>query len=381
MERGNGDAKNPDRGVAMERRDFLALGLALTAAALPAASLASQLRGSTAAGPAKQPSLGRRRLGSLEVSSVGLGCMSRTGHYNPPGDKQEMIALIRAAVERGVTLFDTAEFYGPFRNEELVGEALAPFKGKVVIASKFGFAFKDGRPTGGRSSRPESIRRALDGSLQRLRIDTVDLYYQHRVDPEVPIEDVAGTVKELIQAGKIRHFGLSEAAPATIRRAHAVQPVTAVQTQYSLLERFAEPEVLPTCEALGIGFVPWGPLARGFLSGRFDVSSRFEKGDRRSEVPAFTPEALKANMPLLALVREWAKKKGVTPAQFSLGWLLAQEPWIVPIPGTTNRQHLEENLGAVAVKLTADELKEIRTALAGTALQGVRTSESALKDQ
>ena len=315
------DDKTDGRVAAMDRRDFLALGLALTAAALPAASRAAQAGGSSAPGSGQRPSLGRRKLGSLEVSALGLGCMSMTGHYNPPGDKQEMIALIRAAVEHGVTFFDTAEFYGPFTNEALVGEALAPFRGQVVIASKFGFVFKDGRPTGGRSSRPESIRRTLDGSLQRLRVDAIDLYYQHRVDPEVPIEDVAGTVKELIQAGKVRHFGLSEAAPATIRRAHAVQPVTAVQTQYSLLERFAEPEILPTCEALGIGFVPWGPVARGFLTGRFDEASRFVAGDRRSEVPAFTPEALKENAPLLTLVREWAKRKGVTPAQFSLGWL------------------------------------------------------------
>jgi aryl-alcohol dehydrogenase-like predicted oxidoreductase len=316
----------------------------------------------------------------LTVSSLGLGCMSMIGVYNPPRPRQEMVALIRGAFERGVTFFDTAENYGPFASEEIVGEALAPFKGKVVIASKFGFAFEGSRSTG-RNSRPETIRRAVEGSLRRLRVETIDLYYLHRVDPNVPVEDVAGTVKELIQAGKIRHFGLSEAAPKTIRRAHAVQPVTALQTEYSLLERVAENEILSTCEELGIGFVPWGPTGRAFLTDRLNEYSRFAEEDRRSQVPMFTPEALKANMPLLDLVRAWALRKGATPVQFSLAWLMAQKPWIVPIPGTTRLHHLEENLGAVAVKLTPDELREIRAAVSQIKVQGARAPESALIDQ
>jgi aryl-alcohol dehydrogenase-like predicted oxidoreductase len=302
------------------------------------------------------------------------------GFYNPAPPKQDMVALIRAAVERGVTLFDTAEVYGPFTSEEIVGEALEPFKGKVVIASKFGFAF-DGRTTTGRDSRPASIKRALEGSLKRLRVDAIDLYYLHRVDPSVPIEDVAGTVKELIQAGKVRYFGLSEAAPATIRRAHAVQPVTALQTEYSLVERAPENEILATCEELGIGFVAWGPTHRAFLTGVISENTRFSAPDRRASVPTFTPEALKANMPLLHLVRDWAKRKGVTPAQFALGWLLAEKPWIVPIPGTTKLAHLEENLGAAAVKLTADDQREIRAALSNIELLGVRTPDSVRRDQ
>jgi aryl-alcohol dehydrogenase-like predicted oxidoreductase len=315
--------------------------------------------------------------------------MSMAGVYNLPPDRQQMVALIRAAYDRGVTFFDTAEVYGPFVSEEIVGEALQPLKGKVQIASKFGFAVQEARPTPGQSmaaglrrdSRPENIRRAVEGSLKRLRVETIDLYYQHRADPNVPVEDVAGTVKELVQAGKVRHFGLSEMSPVTIRRAHAVLPVAAVQSEYSLLERVVEPDILTTCEALGIGFVPWGPLARAFLTGRFDENSTFDRIDRRSSVAAFTPEALKANMPLHTLVREWAKKKGVTPAQFALGWLLAQKPWIVPIPGTTNRQHMEENLGGAAVKLTPAELGEIRASLSRITLVGVRSRESALKDQ
>jgi aryl-alcohol dehydrogenase-like predicted oxidoreductase len=302
------------------------------------------------------------------------------GFYNPAPPTQDMVALIRAAVDRGVTFFDTAEVYGPFTSEEIVGEALEPFKGKVVIASKFGFAFKD-RATTGRDSRPESIKRALEGSLKRLRVDAIDLYYLHRVDPNVPIEDVAGAVKELIQAGKVKHFGLSEAAPATIRRAHAVQPITALQTEYSLMERAPENEILSTCEELGIGFVPWGPVHRAFLTGVIGENTRFAAPDRRASVPSFTPEALKANMPMLDLVRDWAKRKGVTPAQFALGWLLAEKPWIVPIPGTTKLQHLEENLGATALKLTADDQREIRTALSTIKLQGVRAAESVRRDQ
>jgi len=322
-----------------------------------------------------------RKLGSLEVSPIGLGCMSMVaGFYNPAPLRSEMIRQIRTAVERGVTFFDTAEVYGPFTSEEVVGEALEPFKGKVVIASKFGFNYENGR-TSGRNSRPENIRRAVEGSLKRLRIDAVDLYYQHRADPNVPIEDVAGTVKELIQAGKIKHFGLSEMSPETIRKAHAVQKVTAVQSEYSLLERVLENGVIPTCEELGIGFVPWGPTARAFLADRFNEYSRFAQEDRRASVSYFTPEAIKANLPLIALVREWALRKDVTPVQFSLGWLLAQKPFIVPIPGTTNPYHLKENLGAVDVRFTADELKEIRASLAQIKLQGVRSPDSVLVNQ
>ncbi len=365
--------------AAVDRRDFLALGLGLAAAAaLPSA--ASGAQAGRPGAPAATPSgLGRRRLGSLEVSTLGLGCMSMTGIYNPPADKQQMIALIRDAFDRGVRFFDTAEVYGPFTNEELVGEAIAPFRSQVVLATKFGFAF-DGSRVAGRNGKPENIRRAVEGSLKRLKTDTIDLCYQHRADPQVPVEDVAGAVKELVRAGKVKQFGLSEMSPKTIRRAHAVHPVSAVQSEYSLLERVMEAEVLPTCEELGIGFVPWGPLGRAFLTGRFDETTKFDAADRRSSVPQFTPEALKANMPLVALVREWAGRKGCTPAQFSLAWLLAQKPWIVPIPGTTNPKHLVENLGAVAVNLSANEREEIRAAVSKIKVQGARTPESALSD-
>lgn len=372
------------------RRNFLGAGMGFAALSLLAGtSLSAQSQqagqtsgsGGAATDKGRLTTTDRRRLGLLEVSSLGLGCMSMVaGFYNPAPPKQEMIALIRRAVERGVTFFDTAEVYGPFTSEEIVGEALAPFKGKVVIASKFGFNFQDGR-TSGRNSRPENIRRAVEGSLKRLKVDTIDLYYLHRVDPAISVEDVAGTVKELIQAGKIKHFGLSEAAPKTIRRAHAVQKVTALQSEYSLLERVVENEILSTCEELGIGFVCWGPTARAFLTDRFNEYSRFAQEDRRASVPMFTPEALKANMPLLALVRDWALRKGVTPAQFSLAWLLAQKPFIVPIPGTTNLHHLNENLGAAGVKFTPDELREIRSAVSQIKVQGVRAPESALVDQ
>ena len=323
----------------------------------------------------------KRKLGSLEVSSQGLGCMSMVaGFYNPARPKADMVKLIRSAVDQGVTFFDTAEVYGPFMSEEYVGEALAPMRDKVVIASKFGFDFQDGK-RGARNSQPAHIRQAIEGSLKRLKTDHIDLYYLHRVDPNVPVEDVAGTVKELIQAGKVRYFGLSEAAPATIRRAHAVQPVTALQSEYSLVERAVENEVLATCEELGIGFVPWGPLHRAFLSGIFDENTRFEAPDRRAAVSTFSPEALKTNMALLNVIREQAKQKGVTPAQFSLAWLQAQKPWIVPIPGTTSPQHLAENLGAEAVQFTPGELAKIRNAIASIPLKGVRTPESVQKDQ
>ena len=370
----------------ISRRDFIAktafVGAGLAVRSLSYASAQNQTVGQDRVNTSNTVRNERRKLGSLEVSSLGLGCMSMAGGFynNPPPDRREMVALIRAAVERGVTFFDTAQVYGPFVSEEIVGEALAPFRDRVVIASKFGFEFPGGQ-RGGRNSRPEHIRRMTEDSLRRLRVEAIDLYYLHRVDPAVPVEDVAGTVKELIQVGKVKHFGLSEAAPKTIRRAHAVQPVAALQSEYSLLERVVENEILSTCEELGIGFVPWGPVARGFLTGRFDENSTFEASDRRSQVPLFTPEARKANMPLLALIREWARRKGATPAQIALAWLLAQKPWVVPIPGTTNPQHLAENLGAAAVKFTSDELRQIRTDISKLKVQGVRPPESALKDQ
>jgi aryl-alcohol dehydrogenase-like predicted oxidoreductase len=370
----------------MKRREFLAAGLAFTAASVLPTNAQPQKSRSGNAGVANATRVlnsrkGRRKLGPLEVSAVGLGCMSMAGgFYDPRQDKHEMVKLIRAAFDRGVTFFDTAEVYGPFVSEEYVGEALAPMRDKVVIATKFGFEFPNGQ-RGGRNSRPEHIKQAVEGSLRRLKTETIDLCYLHRVDPNVPVEEVAGTVKDLIKAGKVKHFGLSEAAPDTIRRAHAVQPVAALQTEYSLMERVPENKILATCEELGIGFVPWGPVHRGFLTGRFDANSRFHKPDRRSEVPSFTPAALKANMPVLELVRDWSRRKGVTPAQFSLAWLMAQKPFIVPIPGTTKFNHLEENLGAVTIEFRPDELREIRAALSKIKVEGVRTPESALKDQ
>jgi aryl-alcohol dehydrogenase-like predicted oxidoreductase len=303
-----------------------------------------------------------RKLGSsgLEVSAIGLGCMGMSFGYGPPADKQESIALIRTAVERGVTFFDTAEVYGPFVNEELVGEALAPFRDQVVIATKFGFKPD---PTSGRwvgvDSRPEHIREVAEASLRRLCIETIDLFYQHRVDPEVPIEDVAGAVQRLIREGKVRHFGLSEAGVRTIRRAHAVQPVTALQSEYSLWWREPEQEILPTLEELGIGFVPFSPLGRGFLTGKIDATTTFDSSDFRATVPRFTPENRRANQALVDVVTQIAEKTGATPAQVALGWILAQKPWIVPIPGTTKLRRLEENLGAVRVELTPDDLRAI----------------------
>lgn len=357
------------------RRTFLRTGFAAGVGLGTASLLPNQATGA----PVNYP---HRRLGSLEVSAIGLGCMSMApGFYNvPPPDRRAMVSLIRNAVDRGVTFFDTAEVYGPFISEEIVGEALSPVRKQVVIASKFGFAY-DGNRTTGRDSRPENIRRAAEGCLKRLRTDVIDLFYLHRVDPKVPVEDVAGAVKELIRAGKVKHFGLSEAAPQTIRRAHKVQAVAALQTEYSLMERTPENEILATCEELGIGFVPWGPVHRGYLSGVFDEGRRFTAPDRRASVPSLTPEALKTNMPLLALVRDWAKRKGVTPAQFSLGWLLAQKPWIVPIPGTTNPAHLAENLGGANVRFSSAELAEIRAGISSIELQGVRKPESVRADQ
>ena len=325
----------------------------------------------------------KRKLGKsdLEVSALGLGCMSMSFAYSPAGDKKDMIALMRKAVERGVTFFDTAEVYGPFVNEELVGEALAPFKSKVVIATKFGFDLDPAtaQRTGGVNSRPEHIKEVAEASLKRLKVDAIDLLYQHRVDPSVPIEDVAGAVKELIAAGKVKHFGLSEPGIQTIRRAHAIQPVTAVQSEYSLWWREPETELLPTLEELGIGFVPFSPLGAGFLTGKMDENTRFDSSDFRSQVPRFSPEALKANVALVALVREVADSKGVTPAQIALAWLLAKAPWIVPIPGTTKLHRLEENLGATAVQLASDDLQRIEAAASGLHLEGARLPEYALK--
>ena len=319
----------------------------------------------------------KRALGKsgLEVSALGLGCMGISSGLGPAADRQQGIAVIRAAVERGVTFFDTAEVYGPFLNEELVGEALTPFRSDVVIATKFGFRFDaDGRQLG-LSSRPEHIRQAVDGSLRRLGIDTVDLLYQHRVDPEVAIEDVAGTVRDLIGAGKVQHFGLSEAGPQTIRRAHAVQPVTALQSEYSLWWREPEAEIVPTLEELGIGFVPFSPLGRGFLTGKISESASFDSSDIRSTLPRFTPEARAANQALVDLLGRIAAGKNATPAQVALAWLLAQKPWIVPIPGTRRVERLDENLGAATLELTADDLGEIERAAAQIQVQGARYPE------
>jgi aryl-alcohol dehydrogenase-like predicted oxidoreductase len=320
----------------------------------------------------------KRKLGKsgLEVSAIGLGCMGMSFGYGPPKDKQEMIALLRAAVERGVTFFDTAEGYGPFTNEELVGEGLAPFREQVVIATKFGLKLD---PNSGRSigvdSRPEHIKEVAEASLKRLRTEVIDLFYQHRVDPEVPIEDVAGAVKELIEKGKVKHFGLSEAGMHTIRRAHAVQPVTALQNEYSLWWRRPEEEALPVLEELGIGFVPFSPLGRGFLTGKMNENTTFDSSDLRNTLPRFTPEARKANRALVDLLGEIAKRKNATPAQIALAWLLAQKPWIVPIPGTTKLNRLEENVGAVEIELTRDDLREIESAASQIEVQGARYPE------
>ena len=321
----------------------------------------------------------KRTLGksNLEVSAMGLGCMGMSWSYGPAKDKKEMTALLHAAVERGVTFFDTAEVYGPLANEELVGEALAPFRNRVVVATKFGW-----KPAPGDEvrwslldSRPEHIRLVVEGSLKRLRVEAIDLYYQHRVDPEVPIEDVAGAVKDLIQQGKVKHFGLSEAAATTIRRAHAVQPVTAVQSEYSLWFRNPEKEVLPTLEELGIGFVPYSPLGKGFLTGTIEENAKFDSADFRSVLPRFAPEALRANQALVNLLHQIAQRKKATPGQIALAWLLAQKRWIVPIPGTTKLSRLEENIGAQAVELTPDDLREIESAASRITVQGARYPE------
>ena len=324
----------------------------------------------------------KRKLGNsnLEVSALGLGCMSMSSGYGPAGNKQEMIALIRTAVERGVTFFDTAEVYGPFSNEELVGEALAPFREQVAIATKFGFKVgAEGGDSDGVDSRPEHIREVAEASLKRLKIETIDLFYQHRVDPNVPIEDVAGTIKDLIQEGKVKHFGLSEAGIQTIRRAHAVQPVTALQSEYSLWTRHPEAEVLPVLDELGIGFVPFSPLGRGFLTGKMDENTTFDSSDFRNKLPRFTPEARKANQALVDLLGRVAERKLATAAQIALAWLLAQKPWIVPIPGTTKRSRLAENIGAVNVELTPDDLQEIQSAMSKIPVQGDRYPEELQK--
>jgi aryl-alcohol dehydrogenase-like predicted oxidoreductase len=323
----------------------------------------------------------KRRLGNsnLEVSALGLGCMGFSQSYGPAPDKPEAIALIRAAVERGVTFFDTAEVYGPFANEELVGEALAPFRGQVAIGTKFGHRIEldvSGKPKAtGQDSRPEHIKQVAEESLKRLQVDAIDLFYQHRVDPEVPIEEVAGAVRDLIQEGKVKHFGLSEAAAQTIRRAHAVQPVTAVQSEYSLWWRRPEEEVLPTLGELGIGFVPYSPLGKGFLTGKIDENSAFDSTDIRSTIPRFTPEARKANQALVDLLGGIAQRKNATPGQVALAWLLAQKPWIVPIPGTRRLSRLDENLGAVAIELTTDDLRDIESAASHMTIQGARYPE------
>jgi aryl-alcohol dehydrogenase-like predicted oxidoreductase len=326
----------------------------------------------------------KRKLGKsgLEVSALGLGCMGMSYSYGPAADKQEMISLLRSAVERGVTFFDTAEVYGPFTNEELLGEALSPLRGQVVIATKFGFNLDPRFDPRGRQgspaldSRPEHIKQVAEASLKRLKVDAIDLFYQHRVDPDVPIEDVAGVVKDLIQEGKVKHFGLSEAGVQTIRRAHAVQPVTAVQSEYSLWTRGPEAEVLPTLEELGIGFVPYSPLGRGFLTGKISENTTFHNSDFRNALPRFTPEARKANQALVDLLGKIGERKKATPAQIALAWLLAQKPWIVPIPGTRKLERLEENIGTVAVELTPDDLREIDSAASKITVQGARYPES-----
>ena len=326
----------------------------------------------------------KRKLGksNLEVSAIGLGCMGMSFSYGPPKDKQEMTTLLHAAVDHGITFFDTAEVYGPYLNEELLGEALAPFRGKVVIATKFGFDVSpDKDPRGmtgappGPNSRPEHIKQAVEGSLKRLKVETIDLLYQHRVDPNVPIEDVAGAVKELIQAGKVKHFGLSEAGAKTIRRAHAVQSVTVLQSEYSLWTRTPEKEVIPTLEELGIGLVPYSPLGKGFLTGAMSENTKFASNDFRSTLPRFTPEALKANQALIDLLGSIGKRKKATPAQIALAWLLAQKPWIVPIPGTTKMNRLEENIGAAEVELTPEDLREIDSAASKIKVEGARYPE------
>jgi aryl-alcohol dehydrogenase-like predicted oxidoreductase len=362
----------------ISRRDFATRSIIGIAGLSLAPSLNASAGGEVSQ---KQTSSGNRMLGSLEVSPIGLGCMSMTsGSYNPPRSKGEMIPVIRGAVERGVTFFDTAEYYGPYTNEDLVGDALKPVRNQVIIASKFGFAFENGKPIG-KNSRPEHIRSAVEGMLNRLKTDRIDLLYLHRMDPNVPIEEIAGTVGDLINEGKAVHFGLSETSPETTRRAHKVQKVSAVQSQYSLLERVHENGTLDVCEELGIGFVTWGSVARGFLTDKFNEYSRFSEDSRFASVDYYKPEAIEQNMQLLNLVRDWAVRKDATPAQFSLAWLLAQRPFIVPIPGTTKLHNLDEDLGALNITFNTNELSEFRNALEKINVAGVRKPESILKDQ
>lgn len=364
----------------ISRRDFAARSVIGMTGLAFGAGLSANAKTEQSKGVAKalaEP----RKLGALEVSPIGLGCMSMTsGHYNPPRSKAEMIPVIRGAVERGVTFFDTAEYYGPFTNEDLVGDALKPVRNQVVIASKFGFSF-DGNRSTGRNSKPEHIRAAVEGMLSRLKTDRIDLLYLHRMDPSVPIEDIAGTVSDLISEGKALHFGLSETSPETTRRAHKVQKVAAMQSQYSLLERVHENGTLDLCEELGIGFVCWGSVARGFLADKFNEFSRFSEDSRFASVDYYTPEAIEQNIKLLNLIRDWAVKKGVTPAQFSLAWLLAQKPFIVPIPGTTKLHNLDEDLGALNVSITDAELKQFRKEFEEINVAGVREPNSILADQ
>jgi len=367
------------RPVATDRRAFLGAGagLMLAAASIGKPDSASAQSANTGAGdgaaaPRKEHSMNTRRLGTLEVSTLGLGCLPMVGYYGGgPRDRKAMVSLIRTAFEQGVTFFDTAEVYGPHLSEEFVGEALAPVRDQVVIATKFGFGVEEGQFTA-LNSRPDHIRRAVDGSLGRLKTDHIDLLYQHRPDPNVPIEDVAGTVKDLIQAGKVKHWGLSEASANTIRRAHAVQPVSAVQSEYAMWWREPEMRIFPTLEELGIGFVPYCPTARSFLAGAVNPSHRFDTTDRRHNLPRFQPDALPTNMALLEFAQDWARRKNATSVQFALAWVLAQRPWIVPIPGTTQYPHLIENVGAPTVTLSADELREIDAGLARITLRGGR---------
>lgn len=360
--------------ITLGRRQFLAGGLALGAVALLPHSMNSMAYASDTAqdhkGLRQEKQLEHRKLGSLEVSAIGLGCLPMVGYYGGKYEKKDMIALIRRAFENGVTFFDTAEVYGPYTSEEWVGEALAPVRNQVKIATKFGFGVEEKQPTA-LNSRPDHIRRAVEGSLKRLRTDHIDLLYQHRVDPKIPMEDVAGTVKDLIKEGKVLHFGLSEASASSIRRAHAVQPVSAVQSEYSLLWREPETKIFPTLRELGIGLVPYCPLGRGFLTGAINENSRFTTG-RLSTLPQFTPEALKHNMPLPNLIREWAARKNCTMAQFAIAWLLAQAPWIAPIPGTTNPAHLDDFLGGASVSLSPAELHEFESAYSKIKLMGHR---------
>lgn len=365
----------------MKRRAFLqntarvTAGLAAGAMGLSSCAMSKTNRQT----PSANTGSDKRRVGNLEVSPIGLGCMSMAGIYNPPQPKAEMISLIRRAVENGVDFFDTAEVYGPFYSEEIVGEALKPYRNRIAIASKFGFDF-NGTQITGRNSKPAHIHSAVDGMLRRLQTDRIDLLYLHRMDPSTPIEDIAGAVKDLIQQGKVRNFGVSEVSPTTIRKAHAVQPIAALQSEYSLLERVMEVEMLSLCEELGIAFVPWGPLCRGMLTGRFDSTYLPERGFRRAGVPYFTPEALAANLEVVALAKTWAEKKNTTPAQLALAWLLAQKPFIVPIPGTTNQDHLLENIGGKGVEFTVAELQEFRIALEAIPTIGFRQPASVHTD-